>query len=88
MEEKCPPDVETDMMESLDINFASLFLRLAEVMKNLKEEKEAKEDGEKKEWWVQVEPAVPGQADSEAVLLSVFDFQEPFHLQLDIETYR
>ena len=73
-------------MEILDMNFKSLFLRLTEVMKEHK--KEDKEAGEKREWRVQVESTVPGQTDREGVLLSVFDFKEPFHLQLEIETLR
>ena len=80
-------DTETDLMESLDLNFASVLLRLAEVMKDQKREA-GEEDGEKREWWVQVESTVPEQTDSGGVVLSVFDFEEPFPFQLDIETYR
>ena len=46
------------------------------------------EDGEKREWWVQVESTVSAQPDSERVLLTVFDFVEPFPFQLELETYR
>lgn len=79
-------DLEKDIMETLNINFTSLFLRLTEVMKEQK--KEEKEAGEKREWWVKVESTVSGQSDKEGTLMCVFDFKEPFHLQLEIETLR
>ena len=89
IDEDTDPEVEADIMESLDINFSSLLLRLAEVMKGLRQaEKEDVERREKREWWVQVEPALSGQTEREGVLLSVFDFNEPFPLQLELETYR
>ena len=76
-----------DKLEDLDTKFASLLLRFAEVMKDLREG-EKEEDGEKKEWWVQVETALPGQTDIEAVRLDVFDFKKPFPLQFYVETYQ
>ena len=79
-------NVKTDVMDDLDTKFASLLLQLDEVMKGLR--KEEKEDGDKKEWWVQVEPALPGQTDSEGVRLAVFDFKKPFLLQFYVETYQ
>ena len=79
-------DTEADLMESLELNFASVLLRLAEVLKDQREAGE--EDGEKRKWWVQVESAFPGQTDRGGVLFPVFDFEEPFSFQLDMETYR
>ena len=79
-------DAETYLRESLELNFASVLLRLAEVLKDQREA--GKEDGEKREWWVQVESAVPGQTDRGGVIMSVIDFEEPFPFQLDMETYR
>ena len=80
-------DTETEVMECLDLNFASVLLRLAEVMKDQKREA-GEEDGEKRDWLVQVESTDSTQTDSEGVLLTVFDFEEPFHFRLEIETYR
>ena len=80
-------NLDTDKLEDLDTKFASLLLRFAEVMKDLREG-EKEEDGEKKEWWGQLESALPGQTDIEAVRLDVFDFKKPFPLQFYVETYQ
>ena len=58
------------------------------IVQQNKQREAGEEDGEKRDWLVQVESTDSTQTDSEGVLLTVFDFEEPFSFQLDIETYR